>query len=195
LRICEVAGNAFLHEDRLETRTFGGERREGARVVCPGGTFLRRRDFVGTDRAVETALSRLVAKGELVRVRPGLYWVGRRTGFGMIPPSTHDAALAIAGPGAGPSGVSAARTLGLTTQVPSVVEVAIPCKVPVPVSGVRFRSRSFARREHRLTPLEAAVVELLRYPDCSEASWADISHRRAGLLSKNVVRREATWTR
>lgn len=160
-------------------------------MSAPAGTFLRRRDFVGSDRAVETALSRLFAKGELVRVRPGLYWVGKRTRFGMTAPSTLDAALAIAGPGSGPSGVSAARTLGLTTQVPSVVEVAVPGKVPDPVSGVRFRSRSFARREHRLTPIEVSVIELLRYPDSSEEGWPDISERLASLISENVVRREA----
>lgn len=160
-------------------------------MSAPAGTFLRRRDFVGPDRAVETALSRLFAKGELVRVRPGLYWVGKRTRFGMTAPSTLDAALAIAGPGSGPSGVSAARTLGLTTQVPSVVEVAVPGKVPDPVSGVRFRSRSFARREHRLTPIEVSVIELLRYPDSSEEGWPDISERIASLISENVVRREA----
>ena len=160
-------------------------------LATPEGKFLRRKEFAGTDRAVETALSRLCAKGELVRVRPGLYWVGKRTRFGMTAPSTLDAALAIAGPGAGPSGVSAARILGLTTQVPSVVEVAVPGKVPDPAGGVRFRSRSFARREHRLTPMEVAVIELLRYPDSSEEGWPDISHRIAGLISGNVVRREA----
>jgi hypothetical protein len=160
-------------------------------LSAPAGTFLRRKDFVGSDRAVETALSRLFAKGELVRVRPGLYWVGKRTRFGMTAPSTLDAALAIAGPGSGPSGVSAARTLGLTTQVPSVVEVAVPGKVPAPVSGVRFRSRSFARREHRLTPIEVSVIELLRYPDSSEEGWPDIRERVASLISENVVRREA----
>jgi hypothetical protein len=160
-------------------------------LAAPAGTFLRRKDFAGTDRAVETALSRLFAKGELVRVRPGLYWVGKRTRFGMTAPSTLDVALAIAGPGAGPSGVSAARALGLTTQVPSIVEVAVPGKVPDPVSGVRFRSRSFARREHHLTPMEVAVIELLRYPDSSEDIWSDISHRIAALISGNVVRREA----
>jgi hypothetical protein len=160
-------------------------------LSAPAGTFLRRKDFVGSDRAVETALSRLFAKGELVRVRPGLYWVGKRTRFGMTAPSTLDAAVAIAGLGSGPSGVSAARTLGLTTQVPSVIEVAVPGNVPDPVSGVRFRSRSFVRREHRLTPIEVSVIELLRYPDSSEEGWPDISERVAGLISENVVRREA----
>ena len=34
-------------------------------LSAPAGTFLGRKDFAGTDRAVETALSRLFAKGEL----------------------------------------------------------------------------------------------------------------------------------
>lgn len=156
----------------------------------PAGTFLRRKDFEGSDRAVETALSRLCARGDLVRVRPGWYWVGKRTRFGMTRPTTLDAALVIAGSGAGPSGVSAARALGLTTQLPSVVEVAVPGKAPDPFSGVRFRSRSFTRREHRLTPMEVAVIELLRSPDSSEMSWRDTSRHIASLAAENVVRRE-----
>lgn len=107
----------------------------------------------------------LAAEGELVRVRRGLYWRGKKTRFGMTHPSVLEAAVAVGGPGSGPSGIAAGHLLGLTTQVPSTVDVAVPGKTPEPMPGVRFRSRPYSRRERRLTPVEVAVLEVLRGPD------------------------------
>lgn len=155
------------------------------------GTFFRRRDFPGGDRAVESALSRLAANGELLRVRKGLYWRGKRTRFGMTRPSTLEIALAVGGPGAGPCGVAAAHLLGLTTQVPATVEVAVPGRVPDPMPGVRFRSRPYARREQRLTPAEVAVLELLRDPHAAEAAWPRVVDRIRVLIADGSVRTAA----
>ncbi|MBA3741511.1 DUF6088 family protein [Sporichthya sp.] len=151
-------------------------------------TFFRRRDFAGGDRAVESALSRLAAAGELIRVRRGLYWRGKKTRFGMTRPSVLEVAVAVCGPGAGPSGVAAAHLLGLTTQVPATVEVAVPGKVPEPMPGVRFRSRPYSRREHRLTPAEVAVMEILRDPDSAEATWPQVAERIRDLIADGTVR-------
>jgi len=152
------------------------------------GTFFRRRDFEGTDRAVESALSRLAAEEELVRVRKGLYWRGKKTRFGMTRPTPLEVALAVAGPGSGPAGVAAAHHLGLTTQVPSIVEVAVPGKTPDPIRGIRFRSRPFSRRERRLTPTEIAVLEVLRDPRTAEASWPLVVERIRELTADGTVR-------
>lgn len=152
------------------------------------GTFFRRRDFEGTDRAVESALSRLVAEGELVRVRRGLYWRGKTTRFGMTHPSVLETAVAVGGPGTGPAGVAAAQLLGLTTQVPATVEVAVPGKVPDPMRGVRFRSRPYSRRERRLTPVEVAVLEVLRDPHAAEVPWSRVEERIRELLADGTVR-------
>jgi hypothetical protein len=154
------------------------------------GTFFRRRDFVGSDRAVESALSRLAAEGELIRARRGLYWRGKKTRFGMTHPSTLETAVAVGGPGSGPSGVAAAHLLGLTTQVPATVEVAVPGKAPDPMPGVRFCARPYSRRERRLTPVEVAVLEVLRDPQASEASWAQIVDRLRELITAGEVRVE-----
>ncbi|MGH8997928.1 MAG: DUF6088 family protein [Acidimicrobiia bacterium] len=167
--------------------TVAGHVRERVLRARPG-TFLRRDDFEGSDRAVETALSRLAAAGELVRVRRGLYWRGQKTRFGMTRPSPLETALAIGGPGAGPAGVAAARLLGLTTQVPAMVEVAVAGKVPDPIPGVRFCSRPFTRRERRLRPLEVAVLELLRDPHAAEAPWPDVQSRVEKLMAERKVR-------
>lgn len=152
------------------------------------GTFFRRRDFAGGDRAVESALSRLATEGELLRVRNGLYWRGKKTRFGMTRPTALEVAVAVGGPGAGPSGIAAAHLLGLTTQVPSTVEVAVPGKVPDPMPGLRFRSRPYSRREHRLRPAEVAVLELLRDPTAAEADWPRVAARIRELIADGIVR-------
>jgi hypothetical protein len=169
-----------------ETSVAGAARRRVERAKP--GTFFRRRDFEGSDRAVESALSRLAAEGELVRVRKGLYWRGKKTRFGMTRPTPLEVALAVAGPGSGPAGVAAAHHLGLTTQVPSVVEVAVPGKTPDPIRGIRFRSRPFSRRERRLTPTEIAVLEVLRDPRSAEAPWARVAERIRELAADGTVR-------
>lgn len=75
--------------------------------------------------------------------------------------------------------------------MPSTVEVAVPGKVPDPIKGVRFRSRPYSRREERLTPLEVAVLELLRDPSAAEAAWPQIESRIRQLVSDGTLRRPA----
>lgn len=171
----------------VTTESVAGATRHRVTKARPG-TFFRRRDFDGSDRAVESALSRLVAEGELVRVRRGLYWRGKKTRFGMTHPSALETAVAVGGPGSGPSGVAAAQLLGLTTQVPATVEVTVPGKVPDPMRGVRFRSRPYSRRERRLTPVEVAVLEVLRDPHAAEVPWRRVEERIRELLADGTVR-------
>jgi hypothetical protein len=145
-------------------------------------TFFTRTDFSGSDRAVESALSRLAVSGELLRVRRGLYWKGKATRFGITHPTPLQVALRVAGPGSGPSGVAAAHMLGLTT------EVAVPGHVPEPLPGVRFRARSFDRRLRELRPLEVAVLEVLRDPGSMEAPWATVARRLGELADRGAIR-------
>lgn len=157
-------------------------------MSAPAGTFFTRADFTGSDQAVESALSRLVADDELLRVRRGLYWKGKSTRFGMTRPTPLQVALQVAGPGSGPTGVAAAHMLGLTTQVPSTSEVAVPGRVPEPLDGVRFRSRSFDRRLRGLRPLEVAVLEVLRDPGAVEVAWAVAARRFSELAGRGEIR-------
>lgn len=152
------------------------------------GMFFGRADFAGSEAAVDTALSRLTATQDLLRVRKGLYWKGTTTRFGMTRPAVLDVALAIAGPGSGPASIAAAYALGLTTQVPAVVEVAVPGKVPDPYPGVRFRSRAYERRLRELRPMEVAVLELLRDPVVAEVDWQHITQRINELIDSGAVR-------
>lgn len=147
----------------------------------PVGSFVRSAEIAaeaGSPAAVDVALHRLLAERVLLRVQPGLYYKGKATRFGTTRPDPLTAAYEVArdrgySSGVGPAGVTAARSLGLTTQVPGAVEVAVPGRAPAPVAGARFTSRSPVGR-HDLRPLEVAVLELLRaWPRYSEKSWSE----------------------
>lgn len=159
--------------------------------ASPPRSLLRAGDFHGPTPAVESALSRLASKPQdgLLRVRKGLYWKPVETRFGPIPPAPMDVALVVAGPGAGPAGLAAASVLGLTTQVPSILEVAVPGRVPRPVEGVRFRQRGYHRRALKLRPLEVAILEVLREePVVTEVSSSELAARVRRLIEDGTVR-------
>lgn len=142
----------------------------------PERSYFDTGDIPGSPRAVESALSRLAASGELARVRRGTYWKPPPEKFGRrARPAPLQAALHVAGKGAGPAGVSAARVFGLTTQVPAVEHVGVAGRAPVSMPGVRFSSRPYSRREHGLNSHEVALLEVLRSFDLvSERPWSDL---------------------
>lgn len=148
--------------------------------------FWHAHDFAGPVGAVSAELVRLAAVGELARIRPGLYWRGQRTRFGMVRPSQLAVALRVAGRGAGPTGVTGAHALGLTSQVPGTILVAVPGTAPAGWDGVRFESRP--RRRRVLTSVEVAVVEVLCDPAAVEVDWDDAVRRLAGMVDAGAVR-------
>ena len=126
--------------------------------------FWRPTDFVGSPSAVDAELSRLARDGELARIRRGLYWRGILTPLGMAPPAPWKILSAIGGcEGSGPTGLSAASKLGLSTQVPNKEFIAVPCRPPRPLPGIHFvdRSARYSRRDARLNPTEVALLEVL----------------------------------
>ena len=130
-------------------------------ISTPRGSFVRSADFPGSSSAVDMALSRLAsATGPLVRVGRGVYWRGVDSRFGAGAPPALEAALEVAGPGAGPAGWSALRFLGLTTQLPALPHVAVPGRQPA-LRNARVSKRSNALRV-LLNPAEVAVLEVLR---------------------------------
>lgn len=130
-------------------------------INTPRGSFVRSADFPGSSSAVDMALSRLAsATGPLVRVGRGVYWRGVDSRFGAGAPPALEAALEVAGPGAGPAGWSALRFLGLTTQLPALPHVAVPGRQPA-LRNARVSKRSNALRV-LLNPAEVAVLEVLR---------------------------------
>jgi hypothetical protein len=125
----------------------------------------------------------------LAHVRKGLYWKGPKTELGMVGPHPLDIALHIGGPGTGPAGFSAAAMLGLTTQVPATIEVAVPGWMPTPPAGVRFTRRHPSRREFRLRAAEVALIEVLKdWPITVESSWGDLVARTTELVDAGKIR-------
>lgn len=170
------------------TTSIGQAVRDAVSAAGPD-TLVQSRDFRGPAAGVESALGHLVDEGELVRVHEGLYWRGRVTRFGMTTPSPLELAITVAGPGSGPAGIAAAHTLGLTAQVPSIVEVAVPGPGPDRLPEVRFCARPYRRRLHALSPLEVAVLEVLRDPAAADVSWPDTRTRLAALMASSAARR------
>jgi hypothetical protein len=129
--------------------------------ALPSGAFIRSKDLPGPRTAVDMALSRLASPtGPLVRVSNGVYWKGLSSRFGKGRPSSLDAALNIAGRGAGPAGWSALHYLGLTTQVPATLHIATVGRKPQ-ILSTRISIRSNLDRVD-LAPAEIAILEVLR---------------------------------
>ena len=157
----------------------------------PVRRFVAPASIPGARRAVDCEMSRLAAAGEVVRVRKGLYWKGPKTRAGMPLPRPSEVALEIAGLGSGPSGLSAAQSLGLSTQVPAIEQVAVAGRVPAPIVGVRFVSRSIERRIAGLHPVEVALLEVLRAgPGVVEAPWSDVAGAARRLAESGAIRPE-----
>jgi len=152
-------------------------------------SFLAPAEMMGSRRAIECEFSRLAAAGDIVRVRKGLYWKGPMTPAGMPLPRPIEVGLAVAGPGSGPSALSAAAHLGLTSQVPSVETVAVPGRKPTEPKGVHFVARSIERRFRGLSPDEVAILEVLRDgPDTIESAWDTFVATVARLVGEGTVR-------
>lgn len=163
----------------------------------PRSRFIRARDFDGAPGAVERTLGRLVERGELVRVRNGLYYRGVDTPLGMAHPDPSDV-IAVLAPGCvvGPAGVTAANLLGLTTQVARRPEFAVTAWDGRPLERAQILRRGGARgrgREAaRLRAMEVAVLEVLdAWPDVVELDAHVALDRLLTILRSGEVRRRA----
>ncbi len=162
-------------------------------TLSPGETIKRLRmgsyvhvdTLPGSRNAAKSAASRAARDGEIVSLRRGLYFKGKSTRYGVVRPPTEDVALEVLGRrGVGPTGVSAARALGLTTQVPVIPSLATTGPLPTGIDGVRISKRNnIARRD--LTYTEIAVLEVLR-------DWKFTTDRDWNELVKAVSQRVAS---
>ena len=110
------------------------------------------------------ALGRLVHAGEVRKAAPGLYYFPEESRFGELRPEpsrliSHTLGVKTLHL----AGHSAANGLGFSTQVPAVLEIAVPSGRRVrraSMRGVRVLVRSYARRG--LSPTDGAFLEVLR---------------------------------
>jgi predicted transcriptional regulator of viral defense system len=142
---------------------------------APPGQVFTVEEFlsIASPAAVNTALSRLSKKGEIDRVRRGLYHKPRVSRFGRTSLRAERVALVAAhGKAPGPTGASAAAALGLTTQIPARLSFAVVGNPPTSVPNVRFVERSNIERVTAgLRPSEVALLEVLR----DDLNWVEIS--------------------
>lgn len=155
------------------------------------GTLFTVDEFEGPRGPIESALSRLKNRGELRRVRKGLYFKGVRSRFGSGLPRVDDVVYRVCGTkGVGPTGWTASRVLGLSTQLPAHQEFAVLGTPPTNIPGARFHSRKNLARID-LNPREIAVLETLRsWPVSSEASWDELVKRVAELRDEGAIKVE-----
>lgn len=155
----------------------------------PVRAFISAAEIPGPRRAVECEMSRLARRGEVVRVRKGLYWKGPKTRVGMPLPRPAEVALEVTGSGSGLAEISAAHMLGLTTQVPAIEIIAVPGRIPAPIRGVRFVSRSVERRFLGLRPTEVALLEVLRAgPAVIGVPWTKVAEIAKRLARDGEIR-------
>lgn len=159
----------------------------------------------GRRHAVELALTRAAHRGDLVPIKRGLYWKGAKTRFGTTAPDALDAALAAARAagfpiGVGPAGWTASHVLGLSTQIPALVHVAVPGRPPKAPDGVKFHQRAPAGRAG-LGVLDVALLEVLRtFPHMVQSDWDAVVRRvetlaREGRIDAVAVLAAAQWER
>lgn len=162
------------------------------RVLSSNDRFWAVDDFGDDSHPVVSELGRLVARGELERVRRGLYWRGRKTRFGMAPADATTTVRELVGPreALGAAGWYATNLLGLSTQVAPKPAVAVSRRPPR-FDRVRLvdRSNRTGRRDQQLTELEVTVLEVLEGWD----KYVEVPHdvaleRLSELLDRPDVR-------
>ncbi len=157
----------------------------------PVGSFVHTNRLPGTAAAATSAVKRAYQRGELLRIRKGLYFKGIKTVYGMARPSAEAIAVEVLGTtGAGPTGFSAARAFGLTTQVPAKPTMVVTGPAPTAVPGVKISARSNLKRLG-LTSLEIATLELLRgdWETTVDDGWSAL----AGAIKKAVDTGKLRW--
>jgi hypothetical protein len=122
-------------------------------------------DLAAPMTAVAAALSRLTRKGELRRIRRGIYYKPETTRFGESHPDSHaalEATLRRHGTPATPSGLNAWRRLGLTTQISSEASLISAKRLRIsPVMGQRVTAVT-RTNVGRSIENERAVLDALR---------------------------------
>jgi hypothetical protein len=165
------------------------------RVLRSGERLWRIEDFEGSPSAVNNELRRLIARGDLMRVRRGMYWRGKKSRFGMTGASQSEAVQKVLGAqeAVGATGWHATNLLGLSTQVSPVEALAVTHRRPKGLHNVKVSSRAArsGRREAKLNGMEVTLLEALEGWDrYVEADSATALRRFLELLDREDVRVE-----
>lgn len=157
------------------------------------GTFVHVDSLPGSRAAASSAAWRASKRGDLVPIRKGLYFKGTKTRYGMTRPASEAIGVEVLGAvGVGPTGHSAARALGLTTQVPATPSLTVAGPLPTSVPGVKVSKRNNMRRRE-LNYDEIALLELLRgdWESTVEGGWPALVAAAASAVRDGKVRLNA----
>lgn len=156
--------------------------------AVPARSFVHVETLPGTPTTIRKALSRAAKDGVVLRVRPGVYYKGVATKYGMTTPSESETLKTVLGErGVGPAGYSAARTWGVTTQVPAVREIAT-LGSRRKIKNVKLITRSNLSRID-LNELEIALLELLRDPaTLVESGWNSLTEHVKAASAEGGIR-------
>lgn len=121
-------------------------------------------DFGGmSPAAVSQALSRLCREGLVKRVRKGVYYRPKQTVLGESKVSPVALSSKLLSSSARPTGYTAARVLGLSSQVPVEPSYVVSVtKAPASVAGVKVTVRRPTPSSVSVSTREAAILEFLR---------------------------------
>jgi len=162
------------------------------RVAHGGERLWRHDDFRDLPpQAVSQALSRLARHGELRRVHKGTYYRPRRSALGESRVMQSQVMARVLKAPVHPSGLTAANTLGLSTQNPARPHYATPSSSPgtQPDAWSLTLNRPASRRE--LSEREGAVLELLR----ARAATSDLPPAETVARLKSLLRDRASYAR
>jgi hypothetical protein len=150
-------------------------------------------DFEGEpETAVAATLSRLSKKGELSRVRKGIYYVPKATRFGSTVPDAPRVAekiLKARGVRFSRSGLAMYNRLGVTTQVSPVVTFVVDRDMRSFETGVPGRIRIRAAHNHaKLSNEERSALDALRDINLIPGSSPeDVIEGLAGLMKSGAI--------
>jgi len=164
-------------------------------------------DGLGSMATVERVLSRLVASGEIKRIRRGIYYIPENSRWGEVPPSQSNIIKALArgmGTDFVPDGANALYELGLTQQVP-MKQVYLTEKqistISIGKTNIEFKKVS----PKKLSGAKKGVsvyLSAIEYLGKEEVLEENVKTRMAKTIDKSIVREleeaselRAVWVR
>jgi len=153
------------------------------------GSLIRATDLTGcSPAAASKALARLADRGEIRRLRKGVYYIPKATLLGESRPTEPATIQKVLGHRARPTGLTAANLLGLTTQLAAHPEyAAYVAAIPSGLETARLRMRPRSRAVE-LDLRDAALLEVIRDRGRdSELSAEETCVRIQSLLQGNAT--------
>lgn len=162
---------------------------------------------LGNMATVERVLSRLVASGEIKRIRRGIYYIPENSRWGEVPPSQSNIIKALSrsmNTDFIPDGANALYQLGLTQQVP-MKQVYLTDKqistISIGKTDIEFKKVSTKKLSGAASGA-SVYLSALEYLGKEEALQENVKSRVANTIDKSMVRKleeasesRASWIR